>query len=92
MSTDNNDTTSAWEKVAEDTESLMMTIVGDSPVEVAFQTTDVAPSEIIGHRMLPNRDGLIRSSGGSNCPPGFVYIRTATGSTASTVAIDTWTE
>ena len=92
MSTTNEALDTEWEKVAEDTDSLMLTIIGDSPVEVAFMDTDVAPTDLTGHLLLPNRDGLLRTLSSSNCPPGFVYAKTATGSSTSSLAIDTWTE
>ena len=92
MATTNRTLDSDWEKVAENTDSLMLTVTGGSYVEVAFMDTDVAPTDLTGHLLLPNRDGLLRTLSSSNCPPGFVYAKTATGSSTSSLAIDTWTE
>ena len=94
MSTANEALTTTWEKVADDTDSFIISVIGESPIEVAFQTTDVAPStdpEVIGHPLLP-RDGIMRTSSSSNCPPGFVYLRVKDTSTASDVAYDVWVE
>ena len=94
MSTANEALTTTWEKVADDTDSFIISVIGDSPVEVAFMDTDTAPStdpEVEGHPLL-QRDGIMRTSTGSNCPPGFVYMRVKDTSVASSIAYDVWTE
>ena len=92
MSTANEALTTTWEKLAGNTDYFFVSVIGESPIEVAFQTTDVAPTtdpEIIGHPMLP-RDVIMRTADGSNCPPGFVYARVKDSSVASSVAYDVW--
>ena len=93
MSTANEALTTTWEKIADDTDYFMISVIGESPVEAAFQTTDTPPStdpEVTGHPLL-RREGLIRTDSGTNCPPGFVYLRVKESSVASSVAYDVWT-
>ena len=92
MSTANEALTTTWEKIADDTDYFLISVIGESPVEAAFQTTDTPPStepEVIGHPLL-QRDGIMRTASGSNCPPGFVYLRVKYTSVASSVAYDVW--
>ena len=92
MSTTNEALGSEWEKVAESTDSLMLTVTGGSYVEVAFMDTDVAPTDLTGHLLLPNRDGLLRTLSSSNCPPGYIYAKAATGSREASLTLNVWTE
>ena len=92
MSTTNEALTTAWEKIAENTESFILTVIGESPVEIAFMTSDASGNPTVtGHLVLPNRDRIIRTSSFSNCAPGYVYVKTATGSSVSELALDVWT-
>ena len=92
MATTNRTLDSDWEKVAENTDSLMLTVTGGSYVEVAFMDDDEEPVDLTGHLLLPNRDGLLRTLSSSNCPPGYIYAKAATGSREASLTLNVWTE
>ena len=88
--TANVELSDAWQKVAEDTEGLMLTLARKSPIAISFEGVDQAPTAD-GHVLDPEdfeSRGFVRNAGG---PPGFVYARTLESGAVFDLRVSKWT-
>lgn len=88
MNTSTIEVGEAWVKIAEDTDNVFLTFRHNVLSSIAFQETDVAPTEDTHHVI----DAINQKAQGftrvDNIPPGFVYVKTL--DETCDVCVTTW--
>ena len=83
--------TNEWTKIAEDTESFILSTRHNDIICIAYTTTDSAPSSSLQGHVLDSPElkaqGYARTS---DTPPGFAFARTFEGT--KKVGLTTWIE
>ena len=89
MSTVDQTLTNAWTKIADASESFMLSVHGDTAIAVAYVDTDVVPT-VVGHVLSAKyygAQGLMRTAAG---PLGHAYAKTMPPGHTAVVGLSVW--
>ena len=91
MSTVDQTLTNDWTKIADASESFMLSVHGDTAIAVAYMDTETAPT-VTGHVLNARYYGAQGYVRANNIPPGFAYAKTMPPGHTAVVGLSVWTE